>query len=117
MCDYWNVKARSARRHCDFSGTLSELKSMVGEPPRIDAYLRRPDVNRPLSAVNFKWEVPRTNQKRDAKSSILEGKRASPGAPCPYHKSEILDRNAWLAGHYDAHGHSAWILARGCDNV
>ena len=113
MCKYWNQKAISARRHCGFVGSLSDLKAMVGEPPRRDAYLFRIDATKPLTKNNFQWKIPQTNQKRDVDSSVKEGGTASPGAPCPYHKSEMLDRNAWLAGHYDAHGYAAWLLARG----
>jgi len=45
-------------------------------------------------------------------AQVKEGYESMPGTACPYGKSELGARCAWLAGHYDAHGYTAWDLAR-----
>jgi ribosome modulation factor len=47
------------------------------------------------------------------KQHRAEGAQAKPGSLCPYGKAEIGARCAWLAGHIDTHGKSAWEIARG----
>jgi hypothetical protein len=44
--------------------------------------------------------------------SIKEGWNAEAGTRCPYGVSELGERCAWLAGHYDKHGKEAWEMAR-----
>lgn len=41
-----------------------------------------------------------------------QGAMAKPGTVCPYNKTEIGKRCAWLAGHYDRHGYINWAYAR-----
>ena len=51
------------------------------------------------------------------KPQVVEGEKAAPGTRCPYLNSELGARCAWLAGHYDAHGYTAWDLARQTANA
>lgn len=47
------------------------------------------------------------------KRQEIEGSKAYWGTRCPYGVSLLGPRSAWLAGHYDAHGKDAWLVARG----
>jgi len=50
-------------------------------------------------------------QSRSAKC-VAEGRKAEAGTRCPYGMVDIMERCAWLAGHYDQHGKEAWEKAR-----
>jgi hypothetical protein len=55
-----------------------------------------------------RWEI-----EKQASEAVKEGSSAQAGAKCPYQKgSEPWRWSGWLAGHYDAHGLSAWQKAR-----
>lgn len=51
-------------------------------------------------------------REHDFYDAAFQGHSAAPGSRCPYGVSDLGERCAWLAAHYDAHGARAWERAR-----
>lgn len=57
-------------------------------------------------------KTPSILWEKRVESIIQEGALARPGVICPYGGSQLAERCAWLAGHFDQHGKAAWEKAR-----
>ena len=101
----WNSAVSSG----NFSGGVQDFILAVGHHPGSGYAIRRIDTKKPFSKDNFLWiKTTLINTEQYVK----EGEAAKSGDKCPYSTESLMERCAWLAGHYDQHGKIAWEMAR-----